>query len=120
VLLYLALIPPFGAYGAAVATLLGFTVRFGLTYRFAQRLTPIAYHWSPVIRLMVLATTVVLAGIALRPEGLAAQFALALGLGLVYLALAWMAVLSTADRVLLRTYASRALQRIRPAAAEGL
>lgn len=119
VALYFLLIPPFGAYGAAVATLLGFSVRFGLSYRFAQRLTPIAYHWAPIIRLVTLAALLVISNVVLRPAGLPARFALACVFGLAYLVLAWIVVLSQPDRVLLRSYADRLLQRILPATAPG-
>jgi O-antigen/teichoic acid export membrane protein len=42
---YSTLIPLFGVMGAAVATLIGFLVRFAMTYRFAQRLWPIDVVW---------------------------------------------------------------------------
>ena len=44
---YATLIPRYGALGAALATVVGFTVRFGMTYLFAQRLWPVDLVWGP-------------------------------------------------------------------------
>ena len=119
VALYLALIPPFGAQGAALATLLGFLARFALTSYYAGRLTPITYDWSPVLRLLVAGIVVGGLGILAAPEGLTAQFALATGLGVAYLAIVWRAVLSEHDRTLFTTIGRKLVERLIPARVAG-
>ena len=47
---YAILIPRWLGDGAAWATLLAFVVRFAIIYAWAQRTSPIAYRWGPVIR----------------------------------------------------------------------
>lgn len=50
--LYAALIPPFGAVGAAAATAIAFLARFLLFARAAARLWPVDYDWGPSVRLL--------------------------------------------------------------------
>lgn len=100
--LYFVLIPPFGAMGAAVATVLAFWVRFHLTYRWAQRLFPIGYRWGPTVRLTVLAALVVIPVVTFPP----ASLALAVGAGtigaLVYVLVGWRFVVVGEDRAWIR------------------
>ncbi len=64
---YVTLIPPFGGLGAALATLAGFAVRFGFTWRFAQQLWPIRLRYAPHLRLLALATVTAAAVEWIRP-----------------------------------------------------
>lgn len=50
---YALLIPPLGALGAALATLISFAMRWALIYRYSQRLWPVRYEWAPVRRLLL-------------------------------------------------------------------
>lgn len=115
VALYFALIPPFGGYGAAIATLLGFLVRFGLTYRFAQRLTHIHYGWNPVLRLLALAGVTGFLGILAARLPVSLQVGAGIVLGALYLYAAWQLVLADRDRLLLAGIAVRAVRRVLPA-----
>lgn len=59
VVAYATLIPRWGAPGAAWATVIGFAVRFFLTYRWSQQLFPIAYEWGRVSLMALCALAVV-------------------------------------------------------------
>lgn len=98
VILYIVLIPPFGAMGAAVATVGGFAVRFTSYYVFAQRLWPIAYHWPPHVRLVLIAIAVVLLNLAVHPEGFLRQSAVGTAFSAVYAATVWLVVLGRVQR----------------------
>lgn len=98
---YALLIPRFGAMGAAVATLLAFVVRFGLLYRFSQRLWPITYRWGPALRLAGIGTLVTVPAFAID-AGVVAEGLLGAALLAVYLGLVWSVVLKREDRQLVR------------------
>jgi O-antigen/teichoic acid export membrane protein len=99
--LYMLLIPPFGAMGAAVATLLAFLVRFVLLYRFSQRLWPVTYRWAAPAKLVAFASVVTWAAFAVDLGGVVAQGLFGAGLLMAYLVLVWAAVLEREDRRLL-------------------
>jgi O-antigen/teichoic acid export membrane protein len=112
---YLTLIPAWLAWGAALATLASLLVRVLLVHVFSQRLMPVTYQWSPVVRLLALATMVGL-GAALAPRlplavSVAVHTLLMLGYGVVV----WRSVLNADDR----RAAARLIQRVRPASATG-
>lgn len=100
--LYALLIPRFGAMGAAVATLLAFSVRFALLYWFSQRLWPVTYRWAPPLKLAGCAALLTGAAFAVDLNGFVAKGLLGAGLLTVYLAFVWLAVLDREDRGLLR------------------
>lgn len=79
--LYLLLIPPFGALGAATATVIASAVRFACTNFWSQKLWPVAWNWAPNLRLTAYAVACVVASEAIRPESLARQIALGAALG---------------------------------------
>jgi O-antigen/teichoic acid export membrane protein len=81
---YAVLIPAFGSLGAAIATLIGFAVRFGLMLAFAQRVWPVDYRWQSI--LLLLGWGCALAGTyhLVAPQSLLRQLALAAFLGAVY------------------------------------
>src|SRR5256885_6564339 len=66
---YVTLIPRWLGLGAALATVASFAVREWLMYWYSQRLWPVRYEWSPVVRLVAIATLVCVAGISLTPTG---------------------------------------------------
>jgi O-antigen/teichoic acid export membrane protein len=96
--LYALLIPPFGAMGAAVATLLAFTLRFALLYRFSQGLWPVTYRWGPPLRLAAFALLVTMLAFAIDLGGIVAKGLFGVGLLVAYLVTAWLAVLDGDDR----------------------
>ena len=100
--LYAVLIPRFGAFGAAIATLLGFVVRFAFVYTWAQRLWPVSYAWRPVEKLLGLGLLTVAAGLPLVRSTVVVQVGGALALVGIYGALVWLLVLDDETRVSLR------------------
>ena len=48
IIAFAVLIPRFVAFGAAIAAILAFGVRWSLTYHFSQRIWPIRYEWTPI------------------------------------------------------------------------
>lgn len=83
------LIPRYGAFGAAWGTLVAFTVRWMLTYRFSQGLEYVRYRWAPVLRLSLAAVVVVAIGYLLTDMPLAASLAVRAALFGGYLAFVW-------------------------------
>lgn len=70
VLLYSTLIPLYGAYGAALATLFGFASRFVAQLVFSQRIFPLRYHWATHTRLFGVAVVAIVADRAYQPPSL--------------------------------------------------
>lgn len=109
VVAFAVVIPVWHSWGAAVATVGAFAVRYALTYTFSQRLWPVAYRWGPVLRLVGLGLTVSLVAILLPDSGLAAGLAARSGLLLVYAVGVWNAgILTSAERDRLELSARRA------------
>jgi O-antigen/teichoic acid export membrane protein len=96
---YAVLIPRYAAWGAAIATVIGYAVRYILIYRASQHLWPIRYSWSPVWRLVALAVGTVAIGLVLPSGPLAVAIVSRFALLIVYLGLAWkLPILSVDDR----------------------
>jgi O-antigen/teichoic acid export membrane protein len=96
--LYAGLIPTFGAYGAALATVISFLVRVVCQYVFSQRLWHVGYKFAPHIRLLVLATAIVVVSRYIHQPSLWLQVAAMTGLVFIYAALAWVFVLDGEER----------------------
>ena len=96
--LYLLLIPPYSAMGAAIATLVAMFVRFLMTLYFAQRLWPVSYRWAPHIRMVLGGIAVTIGGVLVPVTGVIALLAVATAGFLVYLGWIWVAVLHHEDR----------------------
>jgi O-antigen/teichoic acid export membrane protein len=97
-LFYALLIPPFAGAGAAVATVLGFLVRFALFYRFSQRAWPVAWRFEQPIRLAGIGALTV-AAVAIRPPtGYLSQLGFASAAFLAFWLAAWWFVLSNEER----------------------
>ncbi len=110
--LYALLIPPYGGYGAAIATLIAFALRTFAFYIFGQRLWPVAYKLAPHVRIAVYAVLIVTAYYLIGPSEVLAQLALATGLSLVYFALVWWGgVLAAADRARVASMVRRHILR---------
>jgi O-antigen/teichoic acid export membrane protein len=100
---YVALIPPFGRLGAAIATVAAYAVRAGAVYVLAQRTWPVRYEWAPVIRLLAIACVTGALGVVAAQTPVATSIALHVALFVGYVGAVWsFGVLSTADRAALR------------------
>jgi O-antigen/teichoic acid export membrane protein len=107
VVLCLALIPPFGIQGAALATVGAYGVMFaGMAWR-AQRLFPVPYEWRRVITLIATCGLVSAAAAVLHPP-LAVALVLAAGYPVALLALGFY-----------RPHELRRLRALRPRSAVG-
>lgn len=95
---YMLLIPAFGGYGAALATLLAFAVRFTLTLHWGARFTPLHYDWPRILRIVAAALMTGGLAIGLMPTGLVPQLLLGAGLMAGYSLALWLLVLSREQR----------------------
>lgn len=107
--LYLVLIPPFGGFGAAWATLVAFLVRFGMTYRFAQRLWPVSYEWGSVLRGTGIVLLVWVGVWAAPPSSGLTEVGTALVLTLSGFGALWALALRANERVLVRQFFARVI-----------
>jgi O-antigen/teichoic acid export membrane protein len=100
---YIWLVPRWFAWGAAVATVIAYAVRFVVVYRVSQKLWFVQYRWGPVIRLLAVAVLVSTAG-SLAPEmKIGYSLLLRLALCALYAVAVWMfEIISEADRAFLR------------------
>jgi O-antigen/teichoic acid export membrane protein len=110
--LYWALIPAYGAMGAALATLIAFAFRFLLFYHFAQRLWPVSYRWGPSLRLVSLAAIAVVAERLVRPASPLAQGGVASLITSAYAVATWLTVLGAHDRARILEHAGAATRRV--------
>jgi O-antigen/teichoic acid export membrane protein len=99
--LYALLIPPLGGYGAALATVGGFSVRLLLVLHWSQRLWPVEYGWGRPLLTAALGAIATLAYIWLAPTELRLQIGASVGLFIAYLAAVWAICLTSEERVLL-------------------
>ena len=104
--LYAVLIPPYGAMGAAVATLISMAVKAGLAYWFSQRLWPISYEWHRHLLLLSAAVVTMAAVFVLDPAGLVTQLVTGTVATLAYGTFVWFVVLRPEERSMFRTLAT--------------
>lgn len=96
---YALLIPRYLEWGAAGATVVAFTVRYVLTYRYSQRLWPVQYRWRPVLILTTWVVVVCGVALALPTLPLLPSIGVRTGFVLVYFAgLWWLPVLGDDER----------------------
>ena len=95
---YAVLIPRFGGYGAAFATLIAFLVRFGFSLYWSQKVWPVTYRWGRSLLLAAIAAAVSAPAFLLPMTHAKSQFAVGIGLTLLYAGLAWRFVLDDAHR----------------------
>lgn len=105
--LYWALIPPFGAYGAAVATLISFAARTALLSYFANKVWPMNYAWSRQLRVLAVGIALCALAWAVPADGLLPQTTVALVLYLIYALYVWSLELSDDLRMAVRSRAGR-------------
>jgi O-antigen/teichoic acid export membrane protein len=96
-MLYFLLIPPYGAFGAAWATVLSLAVRCGLAYGWAQRVYPIGWRFREAALLLLLSTGVVALSY-LGPAGLLRQIGFGAALLGAYGLVGWSFVLTPHQR----------------------
>lgn len=101
VALYATLIPKYGGYGAAIATLVAFVVRFALQHYWSQKLWPVRYTWGRNLTLTGYGVAAVGAAFLIPLRATTSQLALGLGLISLYGILAWSTILFPDDRQLL-------------------
>jgi O-antigen/teichoic acid export membrane protein len=107
---YAVLIPLYGAMGAAIATVIGYAVRYAGIYWKAQQLWHVDYHWAPVRRLVVLAVATVVTGVLLPAGPLALAIVVRVCLFALYLVLMWkLPILTDAERAATRGMIARLL-----------
>ena len=99
--LYALLIPRYGAYGAAVATVLGFSLRAWLVYRWAQHLWPIQYRWRRHLALLLLGVSVSGATWAMPDRNIVTQVAIGVAAVLLYFAVVYVTLLNDEERSLI-------------------
>jgi O-antigen/teichoic acid export membrane protein len=92
--LYALLIPPFGAYGAAVATVSSFALRGVLMRYFSNRVWPQRYDWAPQFRIMAVAVAAVVIAWATPLHGLVAEMAIGVVLFAAYGVVIWNSAMS--------------------------
>jgi O-antigen/teichoic acid export membrane protein len=96
------LIPRFGMYGAAWATLVAYTIRFFWIYRFGQVYYPIRYNWASIVKLYGILGTAVAIRFAYRSESMTASISLSVALLLTSIGSVYFLVLSPDDRTAMR------------------
>lgn len=100
---YVLLIPRLHGLGAALATVAAFGVRQWMVYAMAQRLWPVRYRWAPVVRLLLLATVVVVVAMLLPTYGLLLSLAARTALLGLYAVGVWFGgILTDSDRAFVR------------------
>jgi O-antigen/teichoic acid export membrane protein len=84
IVLNVILIPPYGMIGAAIATVVSFTVMFAFMAWHAQRVYPVPYQWRRVVTLVAAAVALnVIAAVANAPLPLAVALVLVYPLVLI-------------------------------------
>lgn len=113
VVAYALLIPPYGMFGAAWATVIGFAVRLVATYVFAQRLWPIQYRFGRIGALVICAVVVVVGCQLTQADSLRDGLVVAVAGMTLYLLLAWRSVLQKEERALIATVARNPRQAMK-------
>ena len=115
-LLNFLLIPRWGMYGAAWATMGAYTVRFFWIYHFAQKYYVIPHRWTNVANLYAILAVAAAIGFVYHVERLRSSLAWSAALMLLALSLVYRRVLSVEERTGLKNlaagYASQ-LKRVR-------
>ena len=111
---YFALIPRWYGFGAAIATVIAFAVRYLIISRLSQRLMPVHYDWLPVGRLVGIAVVIALAARATPIPGVATALAVRAALFVAYLIAVWnFGILTTTERTAVRRFVGGRIVRLR-------
>ena len=103
------LVPRYYAFGAAVGAVLAFSVRWGMTYYFSQRLWPVRYDWLPVFKVLSIGVVMIAIGIALPRMPLRVSIPTHLALLGAYAVGVWNAAILTVDE---KQWAARHVHRL--------
>lgn len=110
---YAVLVPRFAAWGAAIATVIGYAVRYAAIYTVSQRLWPVRYNWRPVLRLAALAIVTVLVGTTFPYGPLALAIGTRIALYILYVAIVWRSrILTDHDRRTVRQGVARLFEML--------
>lgn len=114
VALNLVLIPPFGMWGAAFATLISYSLVFALQYRISSQFLTINYEWHRLSKLLLAAVLTVLLSYFIGADSPWVSIVLKGSCIGIYPVLLWaMDFLSAEERSKLRDLAEEALRRLR-------
>lgn len=102
-LLNVLLIPRFGIFGAAWATVVAYGLRFVLIHRNAQRHYPIAYGWAGIARLYGIFGAAVALRFVIDPDGLVASLGWSALLVLMAMAAVYRLVIGPRERAYVRS-----------------
>lgn len=103
---YTLLIPRYFEWGAAVATVIAFATRYGLTYWQAQRIWPVRYRWRPVWIILAWAVTISSTSLLVEVQGVRASLTFSTVLVIVYgLGLWLLPILDPAERAMVKSLA---------------
>jgi O-antigen/teichoic acid export membrane protein len=105
---YVVLIPKYLAWGASLTVVASLGTRFALTYYFSQRLWRIRYHWTPVLRLLALATAFVAVSYLIPALSAAPSVLLHSAMFATYSLLVWQFILADKDRAAMKVMFARA------------
>jgi O-antigen/teichoic acid export membrane protein len=107
------LIPRFGGFGAAWATIAAYTARFLWIYVFSQRYYPIRYDWTDIVKLYGALGSAVALSFAYRPAAMGASLGWNAMILILTVYLVYLVVLSPNDRGNMREIAGSILARVR-------
>jgi len=108
-----ALIPPYGIYGAAYATLIAYALRFLIILAVAQRIRPFEYGWRRVGLIYLVLAVPAAIEIATPVEGIVASLALGVALAVVAAAGLYTLVLDAGERTEVRAAPGKLIRRLR-------
>ena len=111
--LYALLIPPFGAYGAALATVVSFAARGLLMRHFSNRVWPQRYDWVPQLKILGTAIAVCAAAWLVPVHGLVGEGLVATLMFATYVIVIWTGAMSSDLRDSIRHNAARAFSLAR-------
>jgi len=78
---------------------IAYAVRYVCTYRFSQRLWPIRYNWTPVVRLVALSVVTVVVSVFVPAHSLVAALTARVIEFAIFLALLWwLPILNASDK----------------------
>lgn len=109
---YFFFIPRYFGIGAAITTVIAFAVYYAVCYYSSQRLWPIRYRWSPVLRQVAIAAAVVGIGFLVPGGNIVTSIGLHGVLFALYVALLWRVVLDSKDRALVREFIAQHSNRL--------
>lgn len=105
-ILNVALIPDFGAYGAAVATLASFAVRHIIDSYYSQMLFPVKYEWRKIVQVSLTCFTVLLMSYLIRFDYVGFSLISPIVMLACFAAVVFSGILTTEERVLIKRFVS--------------